>query len=179
MMGRTHEAATLTAWFGAVAIGQHVGLHPQILPVIGGAFFAYTTARVPDIDNPDSRVGHAFPRTAKALYRLSGHRGITHWALTAVAVGVATGLLPYLVSPRMWWVGVSVGGSWLLHILCDCLTWDGVVMFAPFSDTRVRPHYRRRIECGGKVENLVLFPVFTIAAIATTAVTILTAINII
>jgi membrane-bound metal-dependent hydrolase YbcI (DUF457 family) len=169
MMGDSHEASTLAVWFTAVGVAQHVGLHPQIIPTTAGAFLAYSVCRLPDVDNPDSRPGKAFPRTSRFLDRTTGHRGVTHWALTALVVGVATGTVPVLVTPTMWWIGASIGGSWLLHILFDCLTWEGVAMLRPFSRTRIRPRYGHRFECGGKFERKLLLPTMIVIAVGAAA----------
>lgn len=72
------------------------------------------------------------------------------------------------------WLGLAVGGGWFVHLLGDLITKMGVPLFWP-----LKLHGKRwydvslptfmRIKAGGKFENVILVPLFTVVVIGATA----------
>jgi hypothetical protein len=134
-------------------------IHP--LPATVGTALVVLASRVPDIDHPNSKPGmhvnRLLPGFPQWLHDTWGtRRSPFHWGTSAVLVGLVHSLVAVQIDPRLWWVGLAIGGSWLLHILADCLTWLGAPLFAPVTMHMIRPRYGRRIECGGVVDRQVI-----------------------
>lgn len=60
------------------------------------------------------------------------------------------------IAPCLAWVGIAVGLSLLVHILGDCLTWQGAPLLAPFVRKNIRPPYGWRFQTGGRFELLIV-----------------------
>jgi membrane-bound metal-dependent hydrolase YbcI (DUF457 family) len=139
MMGRTHEVVAVST---ALALGQtaNVSIVEQGA-MIGIAFF---TARLPDID-----IQFGIP-----------HRTVTHYAITAVAIGL------FFMGLAMMTFGPAVGTIALAgflagygsHILADACTLSGVPLFGPFTrrDFHLLPKMLR-LRTGGFMEFVVAF----------------------
>lgn len=181
MMGSTHRAAAVTLWVGGVDGAEALGAHLHTSTVVVGAVIAYACATLPDIDNPRSRLGRklnrAIPNSVTWLEDRYGHRGPTHYAITHLIVGgvlAALGMITMATARHSgirvhdghgWMLGAIVGGTLLSHSIGDCLTWQGVRLFAPFSNRVIRPRYGRRFECNGPFERLFLRPALIVAAV--------------
>jgi membrane-bound metal-dependent hydrolase YbcI (DUF457 family) len=162
MIGLNHRLINIAAWATGITTLNLVHVHPGPAATWIGGAICYAVARWPDIDNPDSAPGHRLnriiPSASTWIESMFGHRGITHWGGTAVSLGTLTGTLAVMVDPSLWWIGLAVGVGLLLHIACDCLTWLGAPLLAPFRMRMVRPRYGRRFECGGRFERTVVTP---------------------
>lgn len=137
MMTRTHGASGVAVWMTGDVVAQlaHMPLPRPV--VLAGAIAAYLAAKAPDIDHPDSRPGHLLnrylPGASDLINRFLGHRGVTHWAITGLLVGLVAGFIEQAVpegvlsflfglavgllvirairrfSRKLWGVGVLVG----------------------------------------------------------------------
>ena len=134
MTGKTHAIC------GAIAmVGTTIATHNSLQ--IGGANYipalglltVVTGSYLPDIDLPQSKMGHRFRFISTHLK----HRGITH-----------TLLFPALLALLMLWVqrasvmivpdlllGLNVG--WSAHIVADLFNRKGVPLFWPLTNKHV------------------------------------------
>lgn len=158
MMGDTHFLSGAATWVGGCGLIAHTGLvDPGLAVSLGGAILCAVGALGPDIDHPRStisRIGGVVTGALSWLVRCAaGHRDATHYGITAVVAGLVSGLLVCLADPSCWWVGAAVGAGWLVHILGDALTPEGVPLWGPWSRRRVR--VLGLVRTGGRVEVLV------------------------
>ena len=164
MMGRTHQVINAAAVSAVAAAVPVAGGRTQPLVVVAATAMAWATARWPDVTNARSRPGRQLARCAPVLaVAIQGHgsghrRGWSHSVFTGMTVAGVGGGLAVQVAGPWWWIGAVPGLSWTLHVLSDCLTWDGVAALLPVSRRVVRPRYGLRIECGGRAERFVVLP---------------------
>ena len=156
MMTRTHAMTAITVWLaGDILTRVSDSGHPYAV-TLAGAAIAWGSAIVPDIDTPDSRLGRRLPRLSSAISAVcGGHRGATHWAVTALMIGAVTGLLAWYLDPSLWWVGLAVTTGWGVHLAGDCCTYRGVPLWGPVSRAPVRLPYGWRIASSGRGEHRV------------------------
>jgi membrane-bound metal-dependent hydrolase YbcI (DUF457 family) len=97
MMTRTHGVSGVAVWMTGDIVAQltHIPLPRTV--VLAGAIATYVAAKAPDVDHPDSRPGHilnrVLPGAPYLINRLLGHRGVTHWAITGIFLGILVGLV--------------------------------------------------------------------------------------
>lgn len=113
MMAPTHVLAGITL------TGFIAGPSPSI--VIASTLFSL----LPDIDTPESFIGHKIPALPTILNLIIGHRRLTH-SLIFLPMGYFLLLLTNKSIALAWLLGV---GS---HIVADMLTPQGVQLFWPF-----------------------------------------------
>jgi membrane-bound metal-dependent hydrolase YbcI (DUF457 family) len=163
MMTRTHGVTGLAVWMTGDAITRGLDLHHPPYVTIAGALIAWGAAKAPDIDNPDSRPGRklngVIPGLSDAINAALGHRGLTHWAGTGIVVGTIVGVLACLIHPSLWWTGLAVTVGWITHIAGDCCTYRGAPAYGPIRCDPIRLPYGYRIECGGQIEDRIVYPV--------------------
>lgn len=130
MMGSTH--VTIGALVGA-AIGSACKN-----PVVGAAVSGLASL-LPDIDNPDSKVGRRAPLLSRAVNALCGHRNITH---TVFFVALCAGALVLMdreflgLSPG--YMALCAAAGILSHIALDSLTKAGTRPFEPVSHLHIK-----------------------------------------
>lgn len=152
MLTITHRPINLATWATITATTY------TPIPLILGGTIVVALSGLPDIDTPDSRWGKRYPRISRYLDHKWGHRkSPTHWIITPVLISALIGIPATMVSASLWWIGASVLTSWGAHILADTLTYQGVMMFRPFTSKTIRPRYGRRIRCGGKIETIIRY----------------------
>lgn len=124
MMGRTHIAFGMACVTGAVYAGA---MPVDWLPVAGAA--AAVGSLLPDIDEPESKLGRVCVPLALVIKLLVGHRTLTHSALALIAVI----LLPWLwLSGEMAMaVSAGVGIGYASHLLGDAMTPQGIQIAWP------------------------------------------------
>lgn len=162
MMTQTHGMTGIAVWLSGDTIVRLCGAdHPYYVTVIG-EIIAWAAAKAPDVDNPDSRPGRQvnklIPGMSDTINAAFGHRGLTHWAITGVVNGAIIGLIAYLISPSLWWIGLAATVGWITHIAGDCCTYRGAPAYGPFRRDTIRLPYGYRIECGGPIELKVIYP---------------------
>lgn len=157
MMTKTHAITGGAAWL-TTATAFHHHIHPAV--VVAGTALAWFSAKAPDIDNPDSLPAHQIDKLTPGLStwieQHAGHRGCTHWGVTALGTGAVFAVIFGAISTMLWWLGLAIGIGWLAHVLGDCLTWSGAPLMSPFTARPVRPPYGWRIQTNGKCERLVI-----------------------
>lgn len=162
MMTQTHGITGIAVWMTGDALTRVCQLHHPYWITLAGALIAWEAAKAPDIDNPDSRPGRAanrlVPGMSTTIESLFGHRGLTHWASTGIAIGVTIGSLASLIHPTLWWIGLAIAIGWLTHLAGDACTYQGVPAYGPFSNRPIRLPYGKRIACGGKTETQFVYP---------------------
>ncbi|MBU1711452.1 MAG: metal-dependent hydrolase [Proteobacteria bacterium] len=88
----------------------------------------YFGSLLPDIDEPESRIGRKFPIVSNVIKSIFGHRGITHtlaFPLLFIVLSI------YFESLRYLFAGIALGV--INHILGDMLTKGGIKnIFFPF-----------------------------------------------
>lgn len=141
MIKRTHLA---------IALAPILLLLPQVNSKIVFVSVALVAALLPDIDSPDSYLGHN--RLWRPLQFFVKHRGIIHSMTLCIAVSVLFSfVLPVLALP--FFLGYSV------HLFADCFTQEGTTPFWPWKRT-----CSGSLKTGGTFENG-LFIGFAIADI--------------
>ena len=150
----------------AVAAGGRV----PPLAIVTSTAIAWWSARWPDMANPKSRPGRRLARSAPTLAGLiqwddgrpdAGHRrNWSHSLLFGLLIAAIGGCLAvFAAGPWWWWIGAMVGMSWMMHILADCLTYQGAAVLYPVSCRVLRPRYGARMQSGGRVERAVVMPI--------------------
>lgn len=154
MLGRTHMVLNSAFWT-AGAWGMGLSL-PLVFTGLGGVILG---SYLPDIDHPNSRIGRLFPFISKPLYRVFGHRTLTHsiWAILFWLIPL--GLIP---EAKWFFLGVFLGNAF--HILEDKGSRSGVVLLWPFiryRKSRAGYHYAPNhwwgYRVGGRFEQFVFY----------------------
>ena len=109
---------------------------------------------LPDIDTPKSKIGKKI-FISRIIKKVFGHRGLFHSLFILFLV-----LAIYLyfshyhsiknIFLKYFFVGFIIGyGS---HILLDCITKEGIMLFYPLSNARIKGP----VKVGGKLEFLII-----------------------
>jgi inner membrane protein len=121
VQGSTHLAIGVLT---GVAVAQRAGVtDPKSVALAAG--IAGVAALIPDW------IQINFPGLNKTVKGVAGHRGFSHWLLTAwiVSLGVSE------IQPQTWGLPVPPGAlalwGWLSHIAADALSGHGVPAFWP------------------------------------------------
>lgn len=143
MNGKTHEiGGVCSALLVSSAIMQTPYTSDKLIltgAMIGGSILG---SLLPDIDMPESKMGRRFPILSHPIFKIFGHRGITHAPLihilcSAVLLLLGSGFTGY---PKLFYVtfvlGVFIGG--LSHLLLDLLNVEGIPLLYPFCKKKQR-----------------------------------------
>lgn len=135
MTGRTHLLVGLASGLLVGHLAGTQGLY--LIPcVLGGG----VGGLLPDIDHPKSMISGWVP--GSGLLRLAiSHRGPTHSLLGLVLflagmVAMYTFLLPFKDATVMHYTTIAIAAicaGYVLHLLCDMATPEGVPLLMPFS----------------------------------------------
>jgi len=143
MLFRTHASAAILAGLVLEPIG--------LLPAERFAYYSlvlFATA-LPDIDHENSKIGRAFPATSWTISMIFGHRGFFHAVLLPAGIWWA---ISYYASP---YLGLAVLTGMTTHLICDCLTKEGVPLFFPLSSW----HVRGFVTTGSLIEQTILLAI--------------------
>lgn len=168
-MGTSHAMSGVAVWWGGCVGLQAAGVTPSPVVVFAGAAVAAAAALGPDLDHRRSIASRALPPVSWVVRRLFGHRGPTHYLVSAVLVGVAVGVLVALAAPGSWWVGVAVAVGWVTHLLGDACTDAGVPLLGPWSTRRLglwRPLRFKTGDNGFRVEVWLVRPALAVWLVA-------------
>jgi membrane-bound metal-dependent hydrolase YbcI (DUF457 family) len=172
MMGWTHRLSGAVVWTAGCAGLAHVGHAPSVVPAVAGAALCGMGALLPDLDHPQSMASRSLgwvSRLVSAGIRAGcGHRGPTHWGIVGVVLGVVVGVLAMLADPGLWWVGLAVGGGYVVHVLGDCLTDSGAPLSGPWCRRPVGVWVPLRFKTGRRgfwVEFWLVRPVLVVAGV--------------
>lgn len=155
MRALTHITFGLLTTSGTFSLAS-APLHRD--PLAAGA--AVLGSLLPDLDSPHSALGRLVPGMSAALERWR-HRTVTHSLLALT--GMALLALPLgWVSPSLY-AGLLLG--YASHLLADCATVSGVVLFWPCPRPCVLPASSRcRIEVGSLAESVLLVGLLVLLA---------------
>ena len=149
----TFGLLTTSGTFTLVAAPLH-----RDLPAAGAAVLG---SLLPDIDSPHSVLGRLVPGLSAALERWR-HRTVTHSLLALASLS--------LLSLPLGWTVPSAYAALLLgyasHLLADCATVSGVMLFWPIPRACVLPASARyRIEVGSLAESALLVVLLVLLAL--------------
>ena len=168
MLNATHQALGLMS-----ALAVCSAADADALTYAGCAVASLLGSRLPDLDQPRSRIHRRSPIERRSLAIgalgavlrlplqafavLASHRGATHWLTTAVLVTVAFGMLAApLGATAVFVAAVGVGCGYVTHVLADACTRSGAPLLGPFSR---RPVHllgsRRTLRTGSPADVLV------------------------
>lgn len=110
---------------------------------------------LPDIDSPNSRLGHKAGIFSRLINTFLGHRGIFHSLLMTL-------MFSYTL---FYFFGVTYGIAMFLgymsHLMADSLTKQGINLLAPFTELRLKGF----IETGKLGEHFILILLLIIISI--------------
>ena len=149
MRNATHELVGVSL---ALAAAQALDVGP--LESAGLAAAALWGSRLPDLDQPGSRVHRRSPLERRSLLfaaagavlrlpmyafaALVPHRTVTHSALGCAVAGGLASLLAYPAGAGLaLMVGAGVAIGYAAHVAADACTPGGVCLWAPISQERV------------------------------------------
>ena len=139
MMASTHQMlGAAVALYYIQKTGQ-----PHYYPVA----FSVAASLIPDIDEPQSKLGSKVSGLSKTTKHIFGHRTITHSLLGVLIFGLITNYLLKLTDLPYFIVTFFVLG-YLSHLLGDMLTVSGIPIFYPLNKKYSIPIVRT----GGKTE---------------------------
>ncbi|TSC93899.1 MAG: Membrane protein containing DUF457, transmembrane [Candidatus Berkelbacteria bacterium Licking1014_85] len=174
MTGKTHQIVGISAGVGYFLYS----FEPQYSPATFGVilFGSHLFSLLPDLDRSTAKFWEFMPY-GKVLGKITDpfvkHRNITHSLLGFIIIGFLLQLLLQKF-PEYWGINIhavfiSILVAYASHIVCDCLTVEGVPLFFPLK-TRVGfppfPFDGARIMTGKWFENLIIFPIINIVLIS-------------
>lgn len=121
-----------------------IHLHPYIIPIILLFGFAIYSSTLPDIDHPLSVPGRRHMALSEFINSHSGHRGITHYPITLLFIGLVMGFIWHYVPMSDWlyvgllWIFIGFLVGYLSHILLDTFNSAGIAWFAPLCKVKVK-----------------------------------------
>lgn len=149
MRYKTHLATTF-------AVALPIMDSAQALTVSGVALLAIGTV-FPDIDEPNSYIGHRMKGVSGGINGLFGHRGLTHSLLGLIAISYLFYLLASWISfPVELIQWFSFG--YLAHLVEDSFSRKGIAWLQPISKKRFQSGFKiLYYSTGGLVEQIVFF----------------------
>ena len=124
MTATTHQMLGATV---ALYYIQHTGQH-EYYPII----FSVAASIIPDIDEPNSKIGSKVTGISKSTKAIFGHRTITHSLLGAIIFGLIVNYFVDFFSLPDFITTFFILG-YLSHLLGDIFTISGVPLFYPLS----------------------------------------------
>lgn len=101
---------------------------------------------LPDIDSPYSKLGKKLKPVSKIIKFIFGHRGFFHSVIPGILIYV---IFRYILNMKL--IGIALLIGYLLHLVIDGLTKEGVNYFYPFAKFRMSGF----IKTGGVLEWLI------------------------
>ena len=101
---------------------------------------------LPDIDSPYSKLGRKIKPISGVIKFIFGHRGFFHSVIPAILIYV---VFRYILDMRL--IGVALLIGYILHLVIDGLTKEGVNYFYPFVKFRMSGF----VKTGGMLEWLI------------------------
>ncbi len=141
MTATTHQMLGATV---AIYYIQHTG-QPEYYPII----FSIAGSLIPDIDEPNSKIGSKVTGISKSTKAIFGHRTITHSLLGVIIFGLIVNHFVDLFSLPDFITTYFILG-YLSHLLGDIFTISGVPLFYPLSKKYAIPI----VKTGGKMERI-------------------------
>lgn len=88
---------------------------------------------IPDIDNTNSKIGRKFQTPSFIINKIFSHRGFFHSLLLPLIMYF---IFTFILDRKDMALAVFIGIS--SHLFLDLLTIDGISLFAPFSNKRIK-----------------------------------------
>ena len=103
---------------------------------------SYLGSYLPDIDEPQSKIGKCFPFLSKIIKKIGGHRGFMHSLMMATILwGIMFSLQIEFFNPKYsFYLSLTVLGiiaGFLSHLFIDTLTVSGVPWLWPLSGKKI------------------------------------------
>lgn len=120
---------------------------------------------IPDIDSPRSKIGRKVPVPSHLIGFFIGHRTLFHSLVIPAFLSILTYILKEMESASLFPVLFLVGSidlGYILHIILDSLTKEGVPLLYPFSD---RYFGLKLVREGGIIDYLLGFILFAFTAL--------------
>lgn len=150
MLWRTHFLGGAVTWLLLVG-------HTEPKTAVLSTGIAGIAALLPDLDDPNSRVGRMVPVIPRLIKTTIGHRGALHSLLGAICFTFITSavLQHWNTQAYVYYQFVSViTVGYVSHLIADSLTPRGVPWLWP-----VGKHFGLPIiQTGGFMERMVVFP---------------------
>lgn len=112
---------------------------------------------IPDIDNTNSKISKEFKISSFILNKLFSHRGFFHSLLFPLILYF---ILNLIIGFREIALAIFSGIS--SHLFLDMLTKDGISLFAPFSNKRIRGF----IKTNGLIEKIFFIVLFALVLLS-------------
>lgn len=167
MKGTTHLACGIACSLYAVPV---VATHIQGSGINTPFLYALTVcgavigSLLPDIDSPKSKMGRKMPTTSHLINFMVGHRTLFHSliipAILAFIVYCFTKLGSVSILALLLLSGITFG--YLLHILLDSFTKEGVPLLYPLSN---HGFGLKLVHEGGVVDYIIGFIFYVLAAL--------------
>ncbi len=106
---------------------------------------------LPDIDIQTSKIGSKLKLISFLSNKIFSHRGFFH---SLILPGLIYFIFDYIFELKEIGQAVFIGMS--SHLFLDMLTIDGIALFAPFYNKRIKGFIRT----GGLIENILFFMIF-------------------
>jgi inner membrane protein len=124
MLGRNHLVTSMAV---AALLSQPQGV--EAVEFFGGVAVG---SLLPDIDHPRSLIGRVSFGVADLIHRVYGHRTVTHSLLAIMLLGITAYITGHW--GNYFTRGLLMG--YLLHLVGDYLTTQGVPWFWPYNKER-------------------------------------------
>ena len=144
MLGKTHKvggicagALTSSVLWQTTDFSEYATIGVPVLMV-----FSIVGSLLPDIDHPNSKLGHRLKPISMMINKVFGHRGATHTLLSLLVVSIGLFMinlsLPLDIQPFGWAGVVGMFVGYLSHLFLDALTPSGIPLLSPFSKRKFR-----------------------------------------
>lgn len=143
MMGRTHVIIGVSYGVNLIPAVTRNDLTPaQLGFVMCGLVIG---SLLPDIDHPHSLISQQIPLVGGIISRLTSHRGLFHSILGVAILIVGLGMLSALIAGGLSSIGIQGASDataqistgtligYILHIIADMITVNGVKLFYPLK----------------------------------------------
>ncbi|MPN06349.1 hypothetical protein SDC9_153605 [bioreactor metagenome] len=124
---QVHTVGALASAYGIIEVSSKIGIKASPLVFIAGALLG---GLLPDIDNPDSKIGRLFILSG-LIYKKFGHRYFFHSLLFVFITGALLSLFDFIFG-----AGVMIG--MLSHLILDLIgLGNGVALLYPLNKNKI------------------------------------------
>lgn len=174
MTGRTHQLFGFTVVYGTALLLPYTAINGQTL--IAGIMCISLGSLAPDLDNEDNVIYSLVPAGRKIISEIfervfGKHRSISHSILGVVIMSKLTHWLIWMIPDAngfdkvaLWYAFMI---SFVIHILADFITKDGVPLLWPWKLRFGFPPFKfLRMKTGGWVEMYIVNSLLILIIIA-------------
>ena len=124
MMYKTHLSFALLV---SLVMYQLLNLSPFLI------VFVLASSFIPDLDHTNSKIGRKFSTSSFIINKIFSHRGFFHSILLPLIMYF---IFAFILDRKDLALAIFLGIS--SHLFLDLLTKEGISLFAPFSDKRIK-----------------------------------------